>query len=192
VLCRDWFQRFVPPESSVLEMAAGYCEFINAIQAAHKTAVDINPDSRSYAGPGVRVVQASATSIPEVGDASQDVVFMSNLLEHLTRSDILLTLAECARILRNGGRILILQPNIRYVRRDYWMFFDHVTPVDDRALCEVLECSGFRVDLDLPRFLPYTERRRLPKSLWLVRAYLRAPALWRVFGGQCFVAATRI
>lgn len=33
-----------------------------------------------------------------------------------------------------AGRLLILQPNVRYCGRDYWQFFDHITPVDDRAV----------------------------------------------------------
>ncbi len=87
--------------------------------------------------------------------------------------------------------MLILQPNIRFISRDYWMFFDHVTPVDDRALCEALELGGFRIEINVPRFLPYTTASRLPVAPWLIRLYLRLPILWRVLGGQAFIVAVK-
>jgi SAM-dependent methyltransferase len=191
VLCRDFFQRDVSPTAAVLEVGAGYCEFINAIQAARKTALDINPDVRSHAAAGVRAIVASAFNMAEIENASQDVVFMSNFLEHLTRPEIQTVLRECGRVLRAGGRLLILQPNIRYAWRDYWMFFDHVTAIDDRALCEALELSGFRIERCIPRFLPYSTVSRFPKALWPVRVYLRVPMLWKVFGKQAFVVAEK-
>jgi SAM-dependent methyltransferase len=191
VLCRDCFQRFIPEDAHVLEVAAGYCEFINQIRAARKIAVDINEDIRRHAGPNVEVVLAPSTRLAPVADASVDVVFMSNFLEHISKQDISLTLQECRRVLRPGGRVMILQPNIRYCAKDYWMFFDHVTPIDDRALCEVLEVTGFTVDLCRPRFLPYTTKSRLPRALWMIRLYLRLPLLHHLFGGQAFVIARR-
>lgn len=191
VLCADFFQRYVPEPSTVLEAAAGYCEFINSIRAARKIAVDINPDTRRHAAPGVEVLLTPTTDLGAVPDGSVDVAFASNYFEHIPRPDIVGTLREFHRILRPGGSVLILQPNIRYLARDYWMFFDHVTPVDDRALCEVLGVCGFRVQRCIPRFLPYTTQSRLPKSLLLIRCYLRVPLLWRLFGGQAFVHATK-
>ena len=84
---------------------------------------------------------------------------------------------------------MILQPNIRYCYRDYWMFFDHITPLDHHSLAEALETSGFRVVQSIARFLPYTTKSNLPKSRALVKAYLRLPVAWRLFGQQAFVVA---
>ena len=36
VLCRSWFARYIPTGARVLEVAAGYCEFINNIPAEKK------------------------------------------------------------------------------------------------------------------------------------------------------------
>ena len=57
VLCRQWFARYVPADSRVLEVAAGFCEFINNIHAAEHVAVDVNPDVRHYAAPHVKVYE---------------------------------------------------------------------------------------------------------------------------------------
>lgn len=189
VLCQDFFQRYVPPTSSVLEVGAGYCEFINHIHASRKLAVDLNPDTPHFAAPEVQVIATSSTDLSAIAPGSMDIAFASNFFEHLSRADIVLTLQEVARALKPGGRFLILQPNYRFCYRDYWMFFDHLTPLDDRSLGEALETQGFRVIHTLPRFLPYTTQSRLPKSLALLKVYLRLPLAWQIFGQQAFVIA---
>jgi SAM-dependent methyltransferase len=192
VLCSAFFQRYVPAEGAVLEVGAGYCEFINHIRAARKLAVDVNPDTARYADPDVRVIATSSTDLSAIPTGSLDTAFASNFFEHLERGDIVRTMREVARVLRPGGRFLVLQPSYRYCYRDYWMFFDHITPLDHHSLAEALETSGFRVAHSIPRFLPYTTKGRLPKSLFLLKAYLHVPLAWRFLGQQTFVVAEMI
>lgn len=192
VLCQDYFQRFVAPGATVVDIGAGYCEFINHIVAARKIAVDANPDSARYAAPDVEMIHASCDAIDQIPSGSADVVFMSNFLEHLPdKAAVLAVMRESFRILRPGGRVIVLQPNIRYVPGEYWDFFDHHTPLTDRSLVEGLHMAGFRPQLVVPRFLPYTTKSRLPKAPLLVRLYLRMPVLWRLFGAQALVVATK-
>jgi len=86
---------------------------------------------------------------------------------------------------------LILQPNIRYCASDYWMFFDHITPLDDRSMTEALEITGFSVVECIPRFLPYSTKSRLPKSLIGLKFYLNVPCLWKLIGKQAFIRAEK-
>ncbi len=118
-LCDGYFQKFIPTDSVVLELAAGYCEFINTIHAAKKHAVDINEQTLNYAGPDVKVLLTKSTDLSSVGDSTVDVVFVSNFFEHISKPDITQTIKECYRILRLNGHLLILQPNIRYIKKDY-------------------------------------------------------------------------
>ena len=192
VLCRDFFQAWVPAGATVVEIGAGYCEFINHIGAARKYAVDLNPDTPRHAASDVTVITSSTAAI-DLPSAMADVVFASNFLEHLTREDILATLREVRRLLKPGGRFLILQPNIRYCREDYWQFFDHITPLCERSLGEALASTGFTLRHVLSRFLPFTTQGRLPNSILLLKLYLRLRPVWRVFGQQSFlVAAPRV
>lgn len=192
VLCADFFQRYVRVTDTVVDIGAGYCEFINNIDAARKIAVDLNPDVRHFARPGIEVINAPCTSIDQLATASVDAVFMSNFLEHLAdKAAVLATLRECCRILRPGGRVIVLQPNIRFLPGEYWDFFDHHTPLTDRSLVEGLLLSGLQPQVVHPRFLPYTTKSRLPKAAFLVRLYLRVPLLWRLFGKQALVVATK-
>ncbi len=190
VLCSRFFQRWVPTGSTVLDLAAGHCEFINNIKAHRRIAVDLNPDVRNRAATGVETLVLRSDRLDSIEDRSLDVVFVSNFFEHITREVILSTLQEVVRVLRPDGRLLILQPNVRYCARDYWQFFDHITPIDDRALTEALSATGFDVLTCIPRFLPYTTKGRLPTGPSLVRLYLKVPLAWRVMGAQAFIVAT--
>ena len=191
VLCQDYFQRFIDPSHAVLEIAAGQCEFINAIQATTKLAIDINIDTRQYAAEDVEVLITASDELQGIDDATIDTIFVSNFFEHIEKPAIARTFAECFRVLRDGGRMLILQPNIRYVARDYWMFFDHITPLDDRTICEIARLNGFEIERCIPRFLPFSTKSRLPKALALVRLYLKVPLAWRLLGGQALVIARK-
>ena len=131
--------------------------------------------------------QQSSIKINLVKSNSINKIFVSNFFEHLTREDINLTIKECHRVLKKGGRILILQPNIRFCAKDYWMFFDHLTPIDDRALEEIFSVQDFQLKKKILRFLPYTTKSNLPKSPILIKLYLRLPFLWKIFGQQSFL-----
>jgi ubiquinone/menaquinone biosynthesis C-methylase UbiE len=187
ILCRDYFQKWVSKDSKILEIAAGYCEFINHIQAGKKFALDINPDVKKFADPDVEVIIGKSEKINPIKDNSIDVVFVSNFFEHISKASIDATLKEIYRILVPNGKLIILQPNIRFCYKDYWMFFDHITPIDDRALVEILEITKFKMIKVLPQFLPYSTKSALPKSLLLIKLYLHMPLIWKFFGKQALI-----
>jgi len=191
ILCESFFQKYVPKESTILEIGAGYCEFINTIQAKRKIVLDVNPDVCLHALDNVQTIVGKSTDMGNIEDMSVDRVFANNFFEHLTKPDIIQTLHEVHRVLKPKGEILVLQPNIRYCAKDYWMFFDHITPLDDRSIAEALEISDFSVKESIPQFLPYTTKSRLPKSLIGLRIYIRFPAIWKLFGKQAFIRAIK-
>jgi ubiquinone/menaquinone biosynthesis C-methylase UbiE len=190
VLCQNFFQKWVPKDSTVLDIAAGYCEFSNNIVAARRIAMDLNPDVVKYAAAGVETINGRSDDMSAIEDNSIDIAFVSNFFEHVDRDVILATLMEALRVLKPGGRILILQPNIRFCAKDYWQFFDHITPVDDRALVEALVATGFEMQTCIARFLPYTTKGKLPATPALVKLYLKVPLAWRILGAQSFLVAT--
>ena len=192
VLCADFFSRYVKPTDVVVDIGAGYCEFINNISAGRKIAVDLNPRVHEFAAAGVEVRNESCTQLVSMPDASADVVFMSNFLEHLPSKQMVVdTLAESKRILRQGGSLLILQPNVRLLPGAYWDFIDHHTPLTERSLVEAIISLDMRPTTVIARFLPYTTKSVLPQSPFLVRWYLRVPLAWRLLGKQSFIAAQK-
>lgn len=192
VLCRQFFQKYVDKKDAVLELAAGYCYFINNIQCKKKYAIDINPDCKKYADSDVNVKIGTTTNMKEIEPKSLDCIFASNFFEHITREDILLTIQEAFRCLKKGGRLMILQPNIRYLSKDYWRFFDHITPIDDRALVELLDSLGFKMNVVKSKFLPYTVKGVLPNSIFLLKLYLRFYFIFApILGKQAFIVAEK-
>ncbi|QEH36650.1 hypothetical protein OJF2_52350 [Aquisphaera giovannonii] len=193
VLCRDWFEAYIPRDGRVLEVAAGYCEFINNVRAGEKVAVDLNPATGLHAAPGVTVHQIAAERLEEVVPAAHfDSAFMSNFLEHCrTREQVLSVLSAVGHALRPGGRVLILGPNYAACAAEYYDYFDHHLALTDRAVAEALELSGFEVEVQRPRTLPFSFRSKLPSAPWLVRLYLKFPWAWRFFGAQFFLVARR-
>jgi SAM-dependent methyltransferase len=192
ILCLDFFSRFVQPTDRVLDVAAGYCEFINHIECGEKYAYDANPDTARFAAPGVKCVIGDCRDMSALPAAGFDIAFVSNFFEHLeNKREIDRVLQQVFHRLRPGGRLLILQPNIRYLGSRYWDFYDHLTPLSDQSLCEGLLKNGFKVELLIPRLLPYSFKSRLPSAGWMVKLYLKIPILWRLLGKQMFVVAVR-
>jgi SAM-dependent methyltransferase len=193
IFCEQYFQRFIEPTDTVVDLGAGTCEFINAIHCGEKIAVDLNPDVEQHIRDGKALVAASS-SMPQLVSGSVDVVFTSNFFEHLpNKAELVATLEECHRILRPDGRIIVVMPNIRYLPGRYWDYFDHHLALTHYSLVEALALTGFRAERVIPKFLPYTiKHSRMPRSLPLVRFYMGMPWAWRIFGKQMFVAARRV
>jgi Methyltransferase domain len=191
ILCRAFFQKYVKPDDVVLDLGAGYCEFINHIRCRTKYAVDLNPDTKTSASPDVHVLSTMSSRLDMLGDGSVDVVFASNFFEHLpNKQEFLATLGELRRILRPGtGRLLILQPNIRLLHGAYWDFFDHHLALTDRSLVEAVRMVGLEPVEIRVRFLPYTTKSRFPQHALLVRAYLLFKPLQWIFGKQTWMVA---
>lgn len=192
VLCRDFFQKFIRPQDTVVDIACGYGEFINNISAGRRIGVDLNSDSRDFLGEGVEFHLENALSLSNIVDGEADVVFTSNFLEHLPDKPTLNSLFEQIHsALKPGGRYLILGPNLRYLPGKYWDFYDHDLGLTHLSLIEALEMQGFSIELCYDRFLPFTTKSALPTHPFHVQCYLRIPLVWRVLGRQFFVVAKK-
>jgi SAM-dependent methyltransferase len=188
ILCEGFFQRYVRPTDTVVDLGAGTCEFLRAIRCGSKIAVDLNPDVAMYAGDAT-VLNRSGSDMSPLSDASADVVFCSNFFEHMpNKTAVIETMRECHRVLRPGGKLLIL--NLRYLAGRYWDYLDHHTPLTHLSMVEALRLTGFTPDEVIPRFLPYTVKdRRASRNLTLVRLYLCLRPVWPIFGRQMFIVA---
>ena len=124
---------------------------------------------------------------------SVDVVFSSNLFEHIRNKDELVSiLHEVHRVLRPGKKLLVMMPNIRYAYKEYWDYYDHHLPLSHHSLSEVLAFTDFDVTEVRSRFLPYTFKTRLPQTDFLLRLYLRLRPVQLLFGRQMFVVAEKL
>jgi SAM-dependent methyltransferase len=192
VLVRNFFQTYVDPDATVLDLGSGWGEFIRHIDARRRIAMDINPDMPSNVGEGVETILQNCSEPWQVPDSSLDVVFTSNFFEHLADKDSLRrTLQQARRCLKDQGRIICLGPNIRFLPGAYWDFWDHFLPLTDRSMIEILTLTGFAVERVEPRFLPYSMSLGFTPPVEFISLYLRLPFLWHIFGKQFLVIARK-
>lgn len=192
VLVDEYFAQWIPARAVVLDLGCGHCEFINSVRAETRFGMDLNPDALQQAAPGVQILAQSCSEHWAVADDSLDVVFTSNFFEHLqTKRDLRETLIQARRCLRPGGRIIALGPNIRYLPGEYWDFYDHYLALTELSLSEVMAETGFTLEKQIPRFLPFTMSRGRQRPVWMLRLYLRLKVAWRLFGKQFLIVARK-
>jgi SAM-dependent methyltransferase len=193
ILWRRVFSRWVQPDDVLVDVGAGYCEFSNAAVARRRVAVDLNPRLIEYAAAGVEAHVASANRLDFLADGEADVAFSSNFFEHLpSKSALTDVLTEIRRVLRPGGLLIVMGPNVRKMPESYWDFYDHQLALSERSLAEGLVMIGFTIEEVHSGYLPATTRSRLPRWPWLVALYLALrPLLAPLFGRQFLVLARK-
>ncbi len=193
-LIQDFLQPYVPKNGVVLDIAGGYCEFINQVSASSKYLIDLNPDCRLFASPDINIMNIDILDIhhqEQVENDFFDTIFVSNFFEHLANQDQLFEVLDfCFRKLKPGGSLLVIQPNFKYSYKEYFDFIDHYLPITHQSLLEVLKALDFQIDTLIPRFLPFSTKGR-PSAVWLLRLYLKLPIAWKLLGGQMFVQASK-
>jgi SAM-dependent methyltransferase len=180
-----FFQRYIGPDARVVDIACDLGYFIRNIHAGERWATDIR-DVGATLPPEVHFIRASGLDLADVlPNDSFDLAFFSNYLEHLASTEAVLEQLRVAfALLKPGGKVLILQPNIRLIGGSYWDFIDHQTALTEKSLAEAAVMAGFKTTQVIARFLPYTTKSRFPQHPLLVRAYLRLPPAWLFFGKQ--------
>jgi ubiquinone/menaquinone biosynthesis C-methylase UbiE len=180
-----FFQRYISPDARVVDIACDLGYFIRNVRAGERWATDIRDVKDALPG-DVRFVRASGLDLADVMPNDYfDLAFFSNYLEHLPSTEaVLQQLRVTFALLKPGGSVLILQPNIRLIGGAYWDFIDHQTALTEKSLSEGATMVGFRTRQVITRFMPYTTKSRLPQGPALVRAYLAFPPAWWVLGRQ--------
>ena len=192
ILVNNFFERWIPKNSTILDLGCGYGEFINNVTAKDKHAMDLNPESQLHLEENIKFHEQDCSKPWQVKPNTIDVIFTSNFFEHLPNKNTLDLTIENARIaLKSNGVLIALGPNISVLNGKYWDFWDHHIPLTEQSLTELLEIHGFKICHSYTRFLPYNMVRVNKRPLFLVRLYLRLPFLWRYFGKQFFIVAIK-
>jgi SAM-dependent methyltransferase len=192
VLTGKVFAKWIAPDSSVLDLGSGYCEFINHIPARKKYAMDLNPATKSQAADGVTVLLQDCSTEWPLNPDSLDAVFTSNFFEHLPdKAALERTVRNACRCLKQGGRLIALGPNIRYTGTAYWDFYDHYVALTDLSLIELFQKCGLEIEESRARFLPYTMANGRQYPTWVLKTYLRLRPLWKLFGKQFLIVARK-
>jgi SAM-dependent methyltransferase len=177
---------------TVLDPAAGRCEFVNALPGVERWVVDTTDHTDGFSrDPDVKVVISDIRDAPLPADHFEGVL-VSNFLEHLeSQNAVADVLAHLRRSMAPGGRIAVLGPNFKYCAREYFDCADHELALTHVSVAEHLYAAGFEIDRVIPRYLPYSFRGVLPPIPALTRLYLRMPLAWRLLGKQFLVIGRR-
>lgn len=192
ILCADFFQRYISSDSAVLDLGAGWGEFISNIRCAWKYAMDLNPETARNVSGDVNFLHQDCSERWHLESECLNVIFTSNFLEHLPdKQRIERTVAEAYRCLKPNGLLICLGPNVKYIPGAYWDFWDHYVPITENSLAELLRITGFNIETCIPRFLPYTMSDGAKPPLLFVKLYLKLPFAWPMLGKQFLVIARK-
>ncbi|HYC21404.1 MAG TPA: methyltransferase domain-containing protein [Candidatus Bathyarchaeia archaeon] len=140
----------------LLDVGAGFGYLADAAAAAfhERWVVEPSPSAAERISSDHRVVLGSLESA-ELPQGYFDVVSMQDCLEHLP--DPLAALAKIRSVLRPGGALLAVTPNVRSwlarVQREQWVslkFPEHVVLYSEETLRRALGATGFAVERVVP------------------------------------------
>lgn len=134
----------------VVDLACGDADFIELLLEREIDVIGIDSDEKAYA-------EAATKGLPVIKEdvfrwlaaqpnASLDGVFSAHLIEHLPYPKVIELIQQSYRILRAGGVILLVTPNVRSLFSHLEMFythFGHVTFYHPRQVCFFLDWVGF-------------------------------------------------
>ncbi len=188
-------KKYIEPEFTVLDLGSGPGYFINQVDATKKYAVALDQNNSRFIHDDVSFQCTKAQDLNFASDNSIDLVFTSNLFEHLGTREILMeSLNELHRVLRNeSSKLIVLMPNIRYAKWDFYNFIDHNLPLNEVSLREALEICQFKILEEHKKFFPYTAKGlQVSIPLALVKFYLTLPPRLRPRAKQMFFVAQPI
>lgn len=140
------------PGAKLLELGSGSGVTLARMQSLgwEVAGVEVDPEAvKAARARGVKVYQGDLPS-QKFPDNTFDAVFSSHVIEHL--HDPAAVVSECARIVRPGGLVVLLTPNIESLgHRKYgvaWIGLDpprHLSLFTRSALQSVAERAGLKV-----------------------------------------------
>jgi ubiquinone/menaquinone biosynthesis C-methylase UbiE len=189
VIAKDLYERMGSPRT-VLDPAAGSCEFIASVPSAERWAVDrVKHVAKDL--PGVHFIVADIFSA-ELPVDYFDGVLVSNFLEHLPTQEAVADLLEkLARSMKTGARIAVMGPNFKYCAKEYFDCADHVLALSHLAVEEHLYAANLLPVYIKAKYLPYSFRGKLPPSPALTGVFLKLKAAQALLGKQFLVIAEK-
>jgi SAM-dependent methyltransferase len=186
-LCSYLFNRFVMQKGmTIVDVGCGRGDCLKAFQALGLTSIGLDRERLDLQLAGVEThsgidFEHDAFPLP---NASVDIVFSKSVIEHLHNPKYFMR--EIQRILKPGGRVIIMTPDWQSQRYIFYNDYTHVQPYITSGLANLLKLSDFKeVSAGLFYQLPFTWRisfTRLllyPLRLLLPVKRVRRSSFWR-------------
>jgi SAM-dependent methyltransferase len=142
--------RHIRPPGDVIEIGPGHGTLAElAVRAGWRyQAVEASPILiDELRRKGLEVIEAWAPPIP-VGDASHDVVYADQVLEHMAGIDAARAfVAEAHRVLHPGGVLFVVVPDYLKERTFFWdVDYTHNFVTTERRVRQLLYDGGFAIE----------------------------------------------
>jgi SAM-dependent methyltransferase len=179
----------VGEQGVVLELGAGFCDFINQFPSKKKICIELNEERKKFASSEVDFLCGDVLQEIQKLKTEVSMVFASNFLEHFSEEQLGDLLPRIHNILNANGKLVLIQPNYRLCKNSYFDDETHQTIFSDENIVQFLEKFDFKVIHLIPGLLPFSMKSRLPKWPLLVRFYLNSPM--RPHAAQMYVVAQK-
>ncbi len=125
----------------ILDAGCGAGEFLKACPRGFEgVGIDINEDAVEYLrSKGFEVYHSSATELP-FEDNSFDGIHCNNVIEHLKMEDVVKMIKEFHRVLKPGGRVIIVTPH----RKIVWDCAYHFRPYTINSIKDLFNFHGYK------------------------------------------------
>lgn len=133
----------IPPGASLLEIGCGRGDVLSAFHDAGLECYGVDREQSSVdllKHLDVRKVDITKDRLP-FEDNKFDIVYHKSLIEHLYSPDSLME--ETYRVLKPGGRVIILTPDWVSQMKVFYEDFTHSRPYDCTSISDLLEIYKF-------------------------------------------------
>ena len=132
------------PGTKLVELGCGRGDFLTAFQKAgfDCTGIDrVEASVRLSPHLEIRTCDLSKDRLP-FDDNSIDVIYHKSLIEHLYDAETLM--AESVRVLKPGGKLVVLTPDWQSQWKNFYEDYTHSRPYDELSLSDLLRVTGLR------------------------------------------------
>ena len=144
-LCGYLFRRFgMKQGDKLLDVGCGRGDFAKGFKDLGLEVFGIDREkgnSEMLKGIEIRLSDIENDSFP-FSDETFDIVFSKSVIEHFWKPDNFIK--ECRRVLKPGGRIIVMTPDWQSQRRIFYDDYTHVHPYTTTSLNGLLKIYGFR------------------------------------------------
>lgn len=170
-----WFSNKNKKEIIAVDLGCGECEWIELLQenGIKGTGVDSNTQVIQKVRqtlPNIDIVESDAFGyLKNLAEGSIDLLSSFHMVEHLDMLEIIELLAECTRVLKKDGMLIMETPNPQNIlTSSYYFNMDptHKKPIPPELLTFFIEESGLKfkekVLLYPLEFVPYVYKKEDP------------------------------
>ena len=147
------YVRFAAGQPPVLDVGCGRGEFLLACREAGIKARGVDTNERSVADLRERGLNVTLAGVPEcfasIEDGTLGSILAMHVVEHLPVDALFALFRESARVLRQGGLLMIETPNAESMliaASDFWRDPTHLAPRHAAALTVLAREHGFEIE----------------------------------------------